>query len=57
MVNFSSVSLLPARKREAVNQGGTREIGHPTRKRTRGAGIINGREDKRGSGLISDTFM
>ena len=37
-----SASLFPARKQEAVPQGGTRGIDHPTRKITQGAGIIKG---------------
>ena len=39
MVGFSSGSLLPAMKREAVIQDGTRGINHPTRMKTQGAGI------------------
>ena len=40
VVSFSSASLFLARKGEAVTQGGTREIDHPTWRRTQGAGII-----------------
>ena len=45
VVGFSSVSLYPARKREAVTQGGTREIDHPMRRKTQRAGIAKGWED------------
>ena len=40
MVGFSSSSLFPTRKQEAG-------IDHPTRRRTQGAGIVKGWEDKR----------
>ena len=56
MVSFSSAFLFPARKQEAVPQGGIRRIDHPTRKRTQGAGIIKGWEDKRDHGRTPDTF-
>ena len=59
MVGFSSASLFPSRKREAVTKGGTRGIDHPTRRKTKGAGIVKvvkGWEDKRESGRIPDTF-
>ena len=57
MVGFSSVSLFPARKREAFTQGGTRGIDHPTRRITQGAGIIKSWENKRERGRIPDTFL
>ena len=56
VVGFSSVSLFPARKREEVTQGGTREKNHPTWRKTKGAGIVKAWEDKRDRGRISDTF-
>ena len=47
VVGFSSASLFPKRKREAVTQGGTRGIDHRTRRRrTQVAGIVKGWEDK-----------
>ena len=39
---FCSASLIPVRKREAVNQGGTRGIDHPTGRKTQRAGIVKG---------------
>ena len=39
VVSFSSVFLLPARKWEAVTQGG---IDHPTRRKPQGCGILKG---------------
>ena len=48
VVGFSSSSLFPARKRNAVTQGVTRGIDHQTQRRTQGAGIVKGWEDKRG---------
>ena len=45
-MGFSSASLFPERKREAVTQGGTRGIDHPTRRKTQGAGIYKGWEGK-----------
>ena len=36
VVGFSSASLFPERKREAVNQGGTRDIDHTTRRKNPG---------------------
>ena len=33
-VSFSSASLFPIRNLEAVTQGGTRGIDHPTRRKT-----------------------
>ena len=47
MVSFGSVSLFPARKREAVTQGGTRGVNQLTQRRTQGTGIVKGWEDKR----------
>ena len=44
-VGFSSASLFPARKREAVTQGRTRGIDHPTRRITLRASIIKDWED------------
>ena len=57
MEGFSSASLFPARKQEAVTHGGTRNIDHLTRRRNKGAGIVKGWEDNRGRGRIPDTFM
>ena len=56
VLNFSSASLFPARKREPVIQGGTRGIDPLTRRRTQGDGIVKGWEDKRDRGRIPDTF-
>ena len=56
MVGFSSASLFPARRWEAVTQGGTRGIDHPIRRKTQGVGIMKGLEDKRDRGCIPDTF-
>ena len=58
MVGFSSASLFPTRKWEAVTQGGTikPEEDHLPRKRTQGAGIVKGWDDKRDRGRIPDTF-
>ena len=56
VVGFSSASLFPAKKREAVTQGGTRGIDHPTWRKPQGAGIVKGLENKRDSGSIADTF-
>ena len=56
VVGSSSASLFTARKKEAVTQGGTRGIDHPTRKRTQGVGIVKGWEDNRDRGGIPDTF-
>ena len=56
VVSFRSASLFPARKRETVNQGGTRKVDHPTRRRTQGAGIAKGWEDKRDCGRFPDIF-
>ena len=44
VVSFSAASLFPARKGDAVTQGGT---DHLTRRRTQGAGTVKGWEDKR----------
>ena len=57
VVGLSSASLFPTRKWEAANQGGTRVIDHLTWRRTQGAGIVKGWEDKRERGRIPDTFM
>ena len=56
VVGISLASLFPARKREAITQGGTRGIDHPTRRRTQVAGIVRGWEDKRDHVRIPDTF-
>ena len=61
MVGFSSASLFPAGKWEAVTQGGTMEpwrgIEHLTRKRrTKEAGIVKGWEEKQDRGRIPDTL-
>ena len=53
MVGFSSASLFPARKREAVSQGGP-GIGDPTWRKTQGAGTVKGYEYKRDRGCIPD---
>ena len=42
MVGFRSTFLFPVRKREAVTQGRTRRIGHPTLKKSQGANIVKG---------------
>ena len=55
VVGFSSSSLLPARKPEAVTQGGTRRIDNLTWRRTQGAGIVKGWEDMQDRGRIPDT--
>ena len=46
VASFSSASLFPARKREAVTQGGTMVTDHLTRRRNQGAGRAKGWEDK-----------
>ena len=56
MVSFSSAFLFPARKREAVTQVGTRGIDYFIRRRTEGAGIDKGWEDKRDRGPIPHTL-
>ena len=58
-VGFSSASIFPVRKREAVTQGETiepRGIDHLTQRTAQGAGIVKGWEDKRDRGLTPDTF-
>ena len=55
VVSFSSTILFLARKWEAVTQGGTRGI-DPTWRKTKGAGIVKGWEDKRDRGRIPDVF-
>ena len=50
VVNFNSA------QREAGSQDRTRGIVHLTRRRTPGAGIVKGWEDKRDWWLISNTF-
>ena len=52
VVGFSSASLFYAGKREAVTQGGTREIDHWTRRRTQGHGTVKCWEDKTHSRYI-----
>ena len=47
VVDFRSDSLFPARKREAVIQGGTTGIDHSMWRRAHGAGTVKGWEDKR----------
>ena len=44
------------RKWEAVTQGGTRGIDHPTGRKTKMAGIVKNLEDKRDQNCILDTF-
>ena len=56
MVGFSSASLFPTRKWEAVTQGGIMEIDNLARKRTQEAGIVKGWDSKRDPGRISDTL-
>ena len=46
MVGISSESLFSTRKWEAVTQGGTRGIDHLMRRRSQGASIVKGWEDK-----------
>ena len=55
VVGFSSASL-PAKKQEAVTQGGTRGTYQPTQRKTQEAGIVKGWENKRDRGRILDTF-
>ena len=55
-VSFSSPFLFPARKREAVTQCGTKGIYHPVSRKTQGAGIVKGWEDKRDCGWIPYAF-
>ena len=57
MVGFSSASLFPARKWEAVTQGGTRGIDHPMGRKTQGPGIVKDWEDNPDYGHIPDIFM
>ena len=56
MVVFSSASLFPVRKREAVTQSGNRDIAHPTWRKAQGAGTVKGLKDKGDGGRIPDTF-
>ena len=56
VVGFSSGSLFPARKREAVTQGVIGEIDYPTWRRTQGAVILKGWKGKWVHGRIVDTF-
>ena len=56
LVSFSSASLFPVRKWEAITQGGTRGIDHPMQRKTGGAAIVKSWEDKRDRGHIPDTF-
>ena len=44
-------------EREAVTQGGTRGIDHLMWRRTQGASIVKGFEDRRDRWRIPDTFM
>ena len=55
VVGFSSAFLFPARKWEAVTQSGTRGRDYLAR-RTQGASIVKGLEDKQDRGRIPDTF-
>ena len=55
LVRFSSFSLFPVRKREAVNVWNP-AIDHPTRRITQGLGIIKCWEDRPDLGRIPDTF-
>ena len=52
VVIFSSATLFPARKQEAVTQGGTMLMG----RKTQGASIIKCWEDKQDCRCIPDTF-
>ena len=56
MVGFSSASLFLGRKLESVTHGGTKGIDHPMRRRTQGAGIVNGWKDKRDRERIPHTY-
>ena len=56
VIGFSSASLFPERKWEAVTQGRTRGTDHSTRRRTQGVGTVKVLEDKRDRGCIADTF-
>ena len=57
LAGFNLASLFLARKQEAVTQGGARQIDLPMWRRTKGAHIVKGWEDKRDRGCIADTFM
>ena len=57
VVGFSSASLFPARKREAVTQAGTRGIDHPMWRKTQGACIVKGWKNIQDCGRTSYTFM
>ena len=56
MVVFNSASLFPARKQEAVTQGGTKGIDHPTQRKTEAVDIVKGWEGKRKCGYLPDIF-
>ena len=56
VVGFSSAFLFPARKREAVTEGGTRRIDHLTWRRSQRAGIVKDWEEKRDGERIPDKF-
>ena len=55
-MGFSSASLFPTRKWEAVTHGGTRRIDHPTQRITQGADTVKGWEEEQDRGHIPDTF-
>ena len=57
LLGFRSAFLLPARKLEVFTHGetqGTREIDHPTWRKTQAASIAKGWKDKRDPGRIPD---
>ena len=56
VMGFSSVCLFPVRIREAATQGGTRGIDKTKQRKTLGAQIVKGKEDKRDHGRILDIF-
>ena len=59
VVDFSSASLFPIRKRVVVTHDRNRRIDNPTRRKPQGAGIFKGlgrRERERGGGRFPDTF-
>ena len=57
MVGFSSDTLFPVRKWEAVTEVETeRMIHYPTGRITQGAGIVKGWENKEAHDRIPDTF-
>ena len=56
VASFSSASLFPATKWEAVTQDGNRELDHLTQRKAQRAGIVKGWEEKRDCWRFPDTF-